>query len=471
MFTWISALALRRLARRWLPLACIPLVAALALGVLALRAQPHPVAAIVPTASPSATPSDAIVATPGDTPTDRATATATPTDTPATPRAAPTPTPIAATGESALLVPCGGDSTTGFGRSVAMTPDGTEVVVGADDINNEGTGAVYVLVGAGGGWAQQARLTAGDASQNAAFGYAVAVSADGSTILVGATFAGGDGKAYVFTRSGAGWSEAAEFGANDGRTFGDAFGSAVSLSADGRTALVSRPGYSWPSMAYVFTNHGSWALTATLKAAAPQENDGFGAASALAPTGSRLVLGAPRESKAYVYDLSGGGWTVSAALSVPGSSFLGREVAISGDGNTVLAADSGFYSAGSVVHAFHFSGGGWTDAGVLSASANGNGGFGIGLALSADGGRAVVGDYGPSQTRGSAFLFAAGSGTWSVSRQLVNPVPADYDGYGSAVALSSDASVIAVAVPLRNNPGAVAIFDARHVGPPQTVHC
>jgi hypothetical protein len=156
---------------------------------------------------------------------------------------------------------------------------------------------------------------------------------------------------------------------------------------------------------------------------------------------------------------------------VPGSSFLGREVAISADGNTVLAADSGYYSTGSAVHAFRLSGGGWTAAGVLSASATGNGGYGIGLALSADGGHAVVGDYGPSQLRGSAYLFTGGSATWSVSRQLVNPVPADYDGYGSAVALSSDASVVAVAVPLRDNPGAVAIFDARYTGRPQTVPC
>jgi hypothetical protein len=123
------------------------------------------------------------------------------------------------------------------------------------------------------------------------------------------------------------------------------------------------------------------------------------------------------------------------------------------------------------VHAFHSAGAAWTDAGILAASPNGNGGYGIGLAASADGGRAVVGDYGPSQNHGTAFLFAAAGGTWSVSRQLINPVPADYDGYGSAVAVSSDASVIAVAVPLRDDPGAVVIFDAAHTGPPQAVNC
>src|SRR5690349_3286951 len=101
-------------------------------------------------------------------------------------------------------------------------------------------------------YVQQAEALTG--SGFGSFGDSVAVSQDGSTVLVGApSQTGGEGKehkegvAYVFVRSHGSWVQQ---GAVQGRTgtlatppgfAGGAFGSSVALSGDGNTALVGSP--------------------------------------------------------------------------------------------------------------------------------------------------------------------------------------------------------------------------------------
>jgi hypothetical protein len=80
----------------------------------------------------------------------------------------------------------------------------------------------------GSGAFQQAELTAGDAAAGDQFGTAVALSvtSSGTTVVVGAQGKdSGTGAAYVFTRSGATWSQQAELTAGDAAA-GDDFGTA-----------------------------------------------------------------------------------------------------------------------------------------------------------------------------------------------------------------------------------------------------
>ncbi|MGC8493336.1 MAG: FG-GAP repeat protein, partial [Syntrophobacteraceae bacterium] len=74
--------------------------------------------------------------------------------------------------------------------TVAISSDGATVVAG--DVRYEGfEGAVYVFKKPGSGWANEtetAELTASDGAEDD-LGYSVAVSADGSTVAAGATFA------------------------------------------------------------------------------------------------------------------------------------------------------------------------------------------------------------------------------------------------------------------------------------------
>lgn len=156
-----------------------------------------------------------------------------------------------------------------YGSSVALSADGSTLVVGAkgDSIPDtqptvrppsgtlEFSGAAYVYTRAGAQWNQRAYLRAEHAFRGDNFGEAVAVSADGSTVAVGApresssahgvngnyvydpNKAGESGAAYVYSRSGASWGPQAYIKASNADA-GDWFGSALSLSGDGKTLAV-----------------------------------------------------------------------------------------------------------------------------------------------------------------------------------------------------------------------------------------
>src|SRR3984957_8126112 len=132
------------------------------------------------------------------------------------------------------------------GYSDALSADSNTVLVGGPYDNGQ-AGAVWFYTRTGGVWSQQgSKLTVTDNVSNARFGWAVALSADGNTALIGGpadntTFGGA---AWVFTRSGGVWSEQAKLLATDlGRYFGDPvlLGTSVALSADGNTAVVGAP--------------------------------------------------------------------------------------------------------------------------------------------------------------------------------------------------------------------------------------
>jgi hypothetical protein len=86
-------------------------------------------------------------------------------------------------------------------------------------------------------------LTGGDKSAPSAFGTSVALSADGNTALIGGpTDNTNVGAAWLFTRSDGGWTQrGAKLTPND-ETGAGQFGAALTLSADGDTALIGGPG-------------------------------------------------------------------------------------------------------------------------------------------------------------------------------------------------------------------------------------
>ena len=99
-------------------------------------------------------------------------------------------------------------------------------------------------------WGGEQTLLAGDAAELDQFGCSVSLASDGGAdrAVVGA-FGESDGRgaAYVFVRSGDGWSEEQKLVASDGAE-PDKFGASVSLGTDrvlvgayGRTPLAARP--------------------------------------------------------------------------------------------------------------------------------------------------------------------------------------------------------------------------------------
>src|SRR5262245_24024502 len=301
-----------------------------------------------------------------------------------------------------------------FGAAVAIS--GETAVVGApvdDTAAGPNAGSAYVFVRSGAGWSQQAKLTASDASAGALFGFSVAVAGD--TVVVGAS---GDnmlaGSAYVFVRSGTGWSQQAKLTASDAAS-GDRFGDAVGISGD--TVVVgASDAASDAGAAYVFVRSGtSWRQQAKLTASDAAAFDLFG--RALAVTGDSAVIGVVSDAtaagtnagSAYVFVRSGTSWSQQAKLTASDAAAFdtfGLSVAVSGD-TAVVGAISDDTDAGpdaGSAYVFARSGTSWSQQAKLTASdAAASDQFGRAVAVSGD--TAVVGAPFDDTIAGSVYLF------------------------------------------------------------------
>ena len=190
-------------------------------------------------------------------------------------------------------------------------------------------------------WSLQQALGAGAGTSKASFGIAVALQGD--TAVVGASQQGIDpqGDAYVFTRSGATWTQAQALApcvANVG-SFGQ------SAAIDGDTILVGEDG---AACVFVLAN-GAWSLQQALTSGSA--GDGFGAAVAL--SGDTALVGALYGSgAAYVFVRASGAWTLQQQLPPPSGAPLGfgSSVAVEGDTAVVTSTDgaSFFVRSGTV---------------------------------------------------------------------------------------------------------------------------
>ncbi|HWO26664.1 MAG TPA: FG-GAP repeat protein [Kofleriaceae bacterium] len=464
-----------------------------------------------------------------------------------------------------------------FGHSVALSADGSTLAVGAfqehlaalgaggsqaDESALTG-GAVYVFRRRGKTWIEQAYLKASNTEPVDFFGYSVALSADGSTLAVGALGEdsaaigiGGDqndnsanssGAAYVFSRRGGTWSQEAYVKAsNTGE--GDSFGWSIALSGDGATLAVGAIGEASAATGvggsqtddsipvagavYVFTCSGAtWSQQAYVKASNTDAYDYFGQHVALSGDGSTLAVGAPSESSAatgvggnqadnsasqagaaYVFTRSGTTWSQEAyvkASNTDAYDIFGYSVALPGDGSTLAVgapfedstaigvggnqADNSAMYAGAT-YVFTRSGTAWSqEAYVKASNTEASESFGADVALSADGAFLAVGavaedsaatGIGGSQADNSAplagavYVFARGGTAWSQQAYVKASNTDAYDEFGNSVALSADGSTLAVGAWGEDSAasgiggdqtddsapwaGAVYVFDRRH---------
>ena len=255
------------------------------------------------------------------------------------------------------------------GQSVALSADGNTAIVGGPNDNNL-AGAAWVFTRSGSVWTQQGGKLAGTgAVGNATQGSSVALSTDGNTAIVGGPADnGGAGAAWVYTRSGAVWTQQGGKLAGAGAVGDAAQGASVALSGDGNTALV-----------------GGW-----------RDNVGAGAV--------------------WVYTRSGGVWTQQGSKLVGtgavGTAEQGNSVALSADGNTAIVGGPDDNNLAGATWVFTRSAGVWTQqAGKLAGTgAVGNPQQGYSVALSADGNTALAGGYGDGNT-GAAWVFVAQTGS------------------------------------------------------------
>jgi len=382
-----------------------------------------------------------------------------------------------------------------FGTSVAMSADGLTLAVGAPyedsgalgiggnqaDDSATSAGAVYVFVGNGRGtWTQQAYVKASNTDADDHFGYRVALSDDGDTLVVGApregssaTGVGGNqaddslheaGAVYVFGRDGAGtWAQQAYVKASNaggGDPVGDRFGEALALSGDGTTLAVGAPyedsdastiggpqgddGFHTGAV-YVFrrSGAGAWAQQAYVKASNAGTGDGFGTSVALSDDGDTLAVGARYEN--------------------------GGSPGVGGDQTNDVTSGAGaayVFTRNIVDH--------WSQAAYVKASNPGEQDrFGTSVALSGDGQTLAVGAIGEASGgidpaddaatgAGAVYVFAL-SGQWAQQAYIKARNPDAGDEFGIDLALDTHGDTLAVGAWYEDNVaagvGAEPIYD------------
>jgi FG-GAP repeat len=294
-----------------------------------------------------------------------------------------------------------------FGRSLALSNDGTTALIGEYD-------DVLVYTGSGRAWHQQAKLTI-DGSTG--LGESVALSSNGSTALIGDESDAGDkGKVWVFTRAGSSWHAQVKLTA--GHAAGPVgFGDSVALSGDGHTALIGGDDYhNAAGAAWVFVHaHGSWTQQgATLTSPHPQPLSDFGRFVSLSRDGATVAIN--DSSDAWVFSRKGASWRPVVKLVGSDETRAGdladATVALSADGGTVVLGRSAESSNAGRAWLFRPSGSTWKQAGSALTLPPGAraGELGFSAALSSDGSTALIGAIGVDpllgDAPGAAFVFA-----------------------------------------------------------------
>jgi hypothetical protein len=347
------------------------------------------------------------------------------------------------------------DRATGDLFSYDVAVDGARAIITAPRGDVGGSrGSAYVYEQSGAGlWTQTAEL--GPLGATASF-FGGSVDLEGNFAVVGAaddnTLGVQAGAAYVFERTGGGWTQVAKLLAADGAQI-NYFGCDVAISGD--QIIVGAFGHNGSGAqqgaAYIFSRQASgvWSQTAKLQAALPASNSEFGVTVDL--DGDRAVIGAPndgtaglRSGAAYVFDkLAGGMWMESEKLTLASPTNLdafGFSVSLTGDLLAVGAprTPQGNNTNGSA-HIFQATGAGdWTLMQRLDTdyAQNNFGDFGRSVAITEE--WLVIGaeDHNlAADWNGAAYLYSKSSGgQWTSEKALLGT--ASVDGrFGSAVAL------------------------------------
>jgi hypothetical protein len=363
-----------------------------------------------------------------------------------------------------------------FGATVAVSADGNTALIGAPTDDNS-MGAVWVFVRSGSAWTQLGpKLTAPNESGPESFGASLALSSDGDTALIGSGPDVTAGGAWIFTRTGADWTEQWSGQAIGGTSapageYPASFGQSVALSGDGDTAIVSAPSAQENAnspdeqgAAYIFTQSGGvWSQQGT-PVYPPDFGGAFGSSVALSSDGDTALIGEPGNDQgfgaAWVYTRAGSIWSEQGTLLAPSDAIandrVGTGVALDGAGDTALIGSD---TAGAWV--FTRSGTTWTQQGAVLAGEHG----GFSVALSSDGDVAAIDTF----SQGDATIYTLVNSQWT--ELGVSPQgDANNTNAWTGVALDGAGDTLLVGDPADNrNAGVVLAFGVTAVAVPTLI--
>jgi hypothetical protein len=345
-------------------------------------------------------------------------------------------------------------------------------------------------------WILDQVVTAPDATEGAEFGESVAINRD--TLVVGARFANTEitehaGAAYVFKldKKVGQWSFQQKLTIDSGHE-DDEYGRAVALTAKGDRLVVgarfAQVGGEDAGAVYIYRfdpSAGQWLLEQVVTDEARVGGDEYGRAVAFNPEGDMLVVGARRADgdsvadvgAVFVYDLDRprGTWTLAQKLQesdLERNDRFGQSVAVFADTLVVGARDAEVRDgSGTVVpntgaiyiYQWGRKASQWVLSQMITPGDGGasNGQYGFSLALS--GHLLAVGARrdGP----GAVYLYRRGfAGKWEVARIIIpgDGQPGDEFGQSLALGRSFGAQIVVGADGVEDNTGAVYSLSVHH---------
>lgn len=242
---------------------------------------------------------------------------------------------------------------------------------------------------------------------------------------------------------------------------GDFFGSAISVSADGLSALVgsfrsiyrSTNGNLVTGAVYAFAYvNGVWAQQAKFYSPDPTDMEGFGRSIAMNAAGTYAVIGAEGSTVrdaygcVYLYTKIGNDWIYQSQI-LPGAEMVtgefGISCALSGDGLQLLVGTGADNGPGNVYHYTRASQiGAWTLSSIITANDGALADrFGRAVALNQTGTAAIITamfDDDQGVNSGSAYYFTRSGSVWTQVSKFYSPAPAANNAFGESVSLSPD---------------------------------
>jgi len=219
--------------------------------------------------------------------------------------------------ESQILLPSAVIANAFFGWAATISQDGTKAYISA---LNQGEVFEYIQPTNGWGSTGQLlnensiiqSPTSIPGTPDSGFGFSLALSADASELIVGSpsetmqgSTATSSGTVFVFKNTPTGWANSAAFSASDAM-YGGSFGYSLSLSQDGQSALVGAPqqtvtGLLDAGAAYLFVANpdGTWSQQTEIFEPTPVQNDDFGWSVSMLDS-SNIFVGAPALTSAGV---------------------------------------------------------------------------------------------------------------------------------------------------------------------------
>jgi len=343
------------------------------------------------------------------------------------------------------------------GRSVAISADGNTAIAGAPNDNTQ-QGAAWIYVRNGKVWTQQGPKLVGKGNVGPAQqGRAVAISADGNTVIVGGYLDnGGTGAAWIFTRKDNVWTQQGEKLVGTGY---DDFilpvnmGYSVGMSADGNTVILGGPYDTYPrGAAWIFGRKGNiWSQQGEKLFEESSPTGGQGISVGLSADGNTAIVGAPldksQQGAAFLYIRNGTEWDRQGKklfdVGTIDTKWLGISVALNADGSNAILGASVADKTRGAAWVFVKNGAEWILKGnkLVGTVSSNNAEQGWSVAMSADGNTVLVGAKADNYTNGAAWVFTWSGSSWTQrGPKLTGIGNVGVANQGQSLALSADGS-------------------------------